>query len=96
MIIDSNTEGPQNSPTDEEIELFVQTRTEEQISTFKIVKKNMDLAQEKQKLEYYKRKSKGVKTFNSVKGDSVLKRNSKNESRNLEEKWKSSGLAHLS
>ena len=93
MIIDSNTEGPQ---IDEEIELFVQSRAEEQISTFKIVKKNMDLAQEKQKLEYYNRKSKGVKTFNFVKGDTVLKRNSKNESRNLEEKWKSSGLAHLS
>ena len=90
MIIDSNTEGPQNSPTDEEIELFVQSRAEEQISTFKIVKKNMDLAQEKQKLEYYNRKSKGVKTFNFVKGDTVLKRNSKNESRKggkMEVKW---------
>lgn len=83
-------DGRAQLPAEEDLDVYVEQRKQAQDTIFKTVKENIDNAHEKQKADYSKRASKGVKTFHFVKGDIVLKRNLKNIARKggkLDAKW---------
>ena len=77
-------------PTEEDVTQFVSADQELRRSTYVRVKSNMDIAQKKQQEQYYKRMSKGVKSFNLSQGDVVYKRSMKNLTRKggkMDPKW---------
>ena len=77
-------------PTEEDVTQFVSADQELRRSTYVRVKSNMDIAQKKQQEQYYKRMSKGVKSFNLIQGDVVYKRSMKNLTRKggkMDPKW---------
>lgn len=91
MRIDEAHAVPFEEPTEDELQQIVKCRMEESRQVQEVVKKNIAKAQEKQKEQYQKRHSKGVKTYEFSVGQKVSKRNNRNKYRQggkLEALWK--------
>ncbi|CAB4012121.1 Hypothetical predicted protein [Paramuricea clavata] len=78
-VVEGNSSAPER--TEDLLDHETGERIAKSEATRQQVLSNVELAQEKQKIQYEKRKAKGVKTFEIKVGDTVYKRQMKNVSR---------------